>query len=45
MLLITVHYIFNILEISRKTVEKKVWFSHQVLSVSKTKKLTYVKRF
>jgi len=40
MLLITVHYVFNILAISKKTVEKKVWFSNQVSSVSKTKKLT-----
>jgi len=34
---------FNNLEISRKTVEKKVWFSNQVLSVSKMKKLSSVK--
>jgi hypothetical protein len=28
-----------------KKVEKKVWFSNQVLSVSKTKKLTSFQRF
>ncbi len=31
---------FNILKISRKNTRKKVWFSNQVLSVSKMKKLS-----
>jgi hypothetical protein len=37
--IIAVHYMFNILEISRKNSRKKVWFSNQNLNVSKIKNI------
>ena len=40
--IITVHYILTFCKLVEKNVEKKVWFSNQVLSVKKIKKIDFI---